>query len=53
VTRAHDDSDRLIYNTSTGDLYYDADGLGGRGAILVAHLTGNPALTYGDIQIIA
>ena len=53
VTRAHDDSDRLIYNTSTGDLYYDADGLGGRGGILVAHLSGNPVLTYGDIQIIA
>lgn len=53
VTRAHDASDRLIYNTSTGDLYYDADGTGAKAAILVAHLTGNPGLTYGDIQIIA
>ncbi|MEI6643769.1 MAG: calcium-binding protein, partial [Novosphingobium sp.] len=53
VTSAHDASDRLIYNTSTGDLYYDADGTGAKAAILVAHLTGNPALTFGDIQIIA
>jgi Ca2+-binding RTX toxin-like protein len=53
VTSAHDASDRLIYNTSTGDLYYDADGTGAKAAILVAHLTGNPVLIYSDIQIIA
>jgi len=51
---AHDASDRLIYNTTTGDLYYDADGSGAKAAaILVAHLTGHPELAYGDIQIIA
>lgn len=53
VTSAHDASDRLIYNTSTGDLYYDADGTGAKAAILVAHLTGNPVLAFGDVQIIA
>ena len=51
---AHDASDRMIFNTTTGDLYYDADGSGAKAAaVLVAHLTGHPALAYGDIQIIA
>jgi Ca2+-binding RTX toxin-like protein len=54
VRTAHDATDRIIYNTSTGDLYYDADGSGTRAvAILVAQLAGNPVLIYSDIQIIA
>ena len=53
-TTAHDESDRLIYNSTNGDLFYDADGTGSAAsAILVAHLTGHPNLVYGDIQIIA
>jgi Ca2+-binding RTX toxin-like protein len=54
VTTAHDATDRLTYNTSTGELYYDADGTGTRAVtILVAQLAGNPTLAYGDILIIA
>ena len=54
VTTAHDATDRVIYNTSTGDLYYDADGTGTKfAAIIVAQLNGHPALDFGDFQIIA
>lgn len=54
ATKAHDANDRLIYNTTTGVLYYDADGLGGTAAVQVALLgaSTHPALAYGDIQII-
>ena len=53
VKTAHDASDRLIYNTSTGALYYDADGAGGSAAIQVALLgtSMHPLLSYTDISI--
>jgi Ca2+-binding RTX toxin-like protein len=55
ATKAHDATDRLIYNTTTGVLYYDADGLGGVAAVQVALLgaSAHPALVYADLQIIA
>jgi len=55
VTSAHDASDRIVYNTTTGALYYDADGLGGVDAVQVAVLgsTSHPALVYSDIGVIA
>lgn len=51
---AHDADDRLIYNTTSGVLYYDQDGLGGNPAIQVALLgtTVHPGLTYSDIALI-
>ena len=48
----HDADDRMIYNTSTGQLYYDADGSGAGGAELVATLQGAPAMAAGDIWVI-
>jgi Ca2+-binding RTX toxin-like protein len=48
----HDANDRVVYNTSTGQLYYDADGSGGGGAELIATLSGTPALTASDITVI-
>jgi Ca2+-binding RTX toxin-like protein len=49
---ATDASDRVIYNTSTGSLYYDADGSGGGVAQLIATFQGSPALAGTDITVI-
>src|SRR5213075_231415 len=40
----HDGDDRIVYNTSTGQLYYDADGSGAGAAQLVATLPSGAAL---------
>jgi Ca2+-binding RTX toxin-like protein len=49
---AHDASDRLIYNTTTGDLYYDSDGTGGNSAFHLGVLDGAPTLAATDIEVI-
>jgi Ca2+-binding RTX toxin-like protein len=51
-TSGRDASDRIVYNTSTGNLYYDADGSGGGGAQLIATLQGNPTIAANDISVI-
>jgi Ca2+-binding RTX toxin-like protein len=48
----HDADDRLIYDTSAGQLYYDADGSGAGAAQLVATLDGAPSLAATDITVI-
>jgi VCBS repeat-containing protein len=53
VTKAHDADDRVIYNTTTGALYYDADGTGSTKAVQVAVLTGTPVLDHTDFLIVA
>jgi Ca2+-binding RTX toxin-like protein len=52
ATVAHDASDRIIYDRTTGRLYYDEDGKGGHGAKLFAILDGAPGLHAGDFNIV-
>lgn len=48
----HDEDDRIVFNTSTGDLWYDADGSGGGAAERIATLHGVRALAATDIAIV-
>jgi Ca2+-binding RTX toxin-like protein len=52
-TGATDASDRLVYNSSTGALYYDPDGVGGVAQQQIATLSKKLALTAADFLIIA
>jgi Ca2+-binding RTX toxin-like protein len=47
-----DAEDRLVYDTSSGFLWYDADGSGSGGQLLVGVVQGAPALSAGDIAVI-
>jgi len=58
ATNAQDASDRIIYDSTTGALYYDPDGnlAGGIDAFQIAQLgsgTTHPALTLADFVIVA
>jgi Ca2+-binding RTX toxin-like protein len=53
MTTAQDATDRIIYNTTTGALYYDPDGNLTKGKIVqFATLTGQPDISASDFQII-
>jgi serralysin len=45
-------SQNIIYNSTSGGLFYDADGEGGAAAVQFATLTANLALTHNDFLII-
>ena len=49
---AGDASDRIIYDSTTGNIYYDADGDGGGAQVLFAHVTAGTALTNADFIVI-
>ena len=49
---ALDSNDYLIYDSSDGSLYYDADGNGAGARVEFVSLTGNPVLTAADFVII-
>jgi Ca2+-binding RTX toxin-like protein len=51
ATKAHDGSDRIIFDTTTGTLYYDADGHGGAAAIKLAVLGAGVTLSAADFKI--
>ena len=48
---AHDATDRIIYKQSTGTLYYDADGKGGKSAVVIAVFDTHPVLTAADFWV--
>ncbi|WP_423069086.1 Ig-like domain-containing protein [Devosia sp. CN2-171] len=52
-TAAADATDRLIYNSMTGALYYDPDGVGGVAQLQISTLSKSLALTAADFLIIA
>ena len=41
----------FLYDTDSGDLYYDADAAGANAAIIVATLNTSSALVFDDIQM--
>jgi Ca2+-binding RTX toxin-like protein len=49
---AVDATDHFLYDTSSGELYYDEDGNGAASAALIATLQGAPTLLAGDLHII-
>lgn len=46
-----DATDRVIYNQTTGALYYDADGTGKTAALQFAQVTAGTVLTASDFFI--
>ena len=56
ATKAQDASDRIIYNTKSGVLFFDPDGTGAESAVAIATLTNadgsHPDLAYTDFLLI-
>ncbi|HWT13059.1 MAG TPA: M10 family metallopeptidase C-terminal domain-containing protein [Allosphingosinicella sp.] len=50
-TAAADDTDRIVYDSATGRIFYDADGAGGAAAQLFATVDAGTALTHNDFII--
>jgi Ca2+-binding RTX toxin-like protein len=51
-SKAHDASDRVIYNEKSGYLYYDADGTGDAPMRAIAKLSKNLEITHKDFFIV-
>jgi Ca2+-binding RTX toxin-like protein len=49
---AHDATDRIIYNPSTGALLYDSDGTGAAAPVQFAQLNTGLTLTWSDFYVI-
>ncbi|MEI6642326.1 MAG: hypothetical protein WCL10_09830 [Novosphingobium sp.] len=49
---AESSSDRIIYDKTTGKLFYDADGKGGADGVLFVTLTGLPELSAADFALV-
>lgn len=54
ATAARDADDRIIYNTTTGTLFFDVDGVGGKAAVAIAKLGFDihPGLVASDLFIV-
>jgi Ca2+-binding RTX toxin-like protein len=53
VTSGVDADDRIIYDTTSGILYYDGDGNGSDAAVQIATLTSAPAITADDFTVVS
>lgn len=51
ATQGADANDRIIYDTTSGKLYYDVDGSGSKASVQFAELTNRPTLDAGDFLI--
>lgn len=49
---AHDVDNRIVYDPTTGALFYDANGILAGGVTQIATLTTKPTLTYADFVVI-
>lgn len=54
ITKGHDADDRILYDTSSGKLYYDTDGSGSTAAVQIALIgtTSHANLDYTDFTVI-
>lgn len=52
LTAGADADDRIVFDTATGNLYYDADGDGTGASLLFATLQNAPSLVAADIVVI-
>jgi hypothetical protein len=53
LTTAATADQHLILNTTTGDLYFDADGSGASAAVLLAHFNPGALPTLADLHVVA
>ncbi|MFN6485727.1 putative Ig domain-containing protein [Nostoc sp. DedQUE02] len=51
-TAAKDESDRFIYNKSTGALFFDVDGTGSSTQVQIANFSTKPVIGFGNIVVI-
>lgn len=52
LTAATTASEHIVYDTTAGMLYYDADGVGGAASVAFATLTTAPTLTAADFSVV-
>lgn len=50
--RRSGDNDRIVYNSATGQLFYDSDGSGAGAAVLFATLQTGLGLAASDFEVI-